>query len=421
MHRPPSKEMSLAVQDPQVAAIIEAERKRQVDQLELIASENYCSSAVREAMGSVLTDKYAEGYPGARWYGGCECADAVEELAIRRAKELFGAEHANVQPHSGSQANMAVYMTVLKPGDTILGMSLAHGGHLTHGHKSNFTGGLYRVVSYGVDRETCLIDYDEVRRLARDHNPRIIVAGASAYSREIDFKRFRQVADEVDAYLLADMAHIAGLVAAGLHNSPVPYADFVTSTTHKTLRGPRGGFILCKKEFAQQVDATVFPGIQGGPMMHVIAAKAVAFKENMQPEFKQYQKQIVANARALAEELMRLGFKVITGGTDTHLFLLDLTERKLTGQEAENSLGRANITVNKNTIPFDTRSPSEASGLRIGTPAATTRGLVEEHMRTVARWIVEILSSPTPEATADALRPQVIELCRAYPPHFDNA
>ena len=413
--------MPLARQDPQVASIVEAERKRQVDQLELIASENYCSAAVREAVGSVLTDKYAEGYPRARWYGGCERVDAAEELAVQRAKKLFGAEHANVQPHSGSQANMAVYMTVLKPGDTILGMSLAHGGHLTHGHKSNFTGGLYRVVSYGVDRESCLIDYDEVRRLARDHNPRIIVAGASAYSREIDFKRFRQVADEVDAYLLADMAHIAGLVAAGLHNTPVPYADFVTSTTHKTLRGPRGGFILCKKEYAQRIDATVFPGIQGGPMMHVIAAKAVAFKENMQPEFKEYQKQIVANARALAQELIQLGFKVVTGGTDNHLFLLDLTERNITGQAAEHFLARASITVNKNTIPFDTRSPSEASGVRIGTPAVTTRGMVAEHMRTAARWIVEILSSPDPEAAASAVRPQVIELCRAYPPHSDTA
>ena len=412
--------MSLVVQDPQVAGIIEAERKRQVDQLELIASENYCSAAVREAMGSVLTDKYAEGYPNARWYGGCECVDAVEELAVQRAKELFGAEHANVQPHSGSQANMAVYMTVLKPGDTILGMSLAHGGHLTHGHKSNFTGALYRVVSYGVDRESCLMDYDGVRGLARDHNPRIIVAGASAYSREIDFKRFRQVADEVDAHLLADMAHIAGLVAAGLHNSPVPYADFVTSTTHKTLRGPRGGFILCKKEFAQQIDATVFPGIQGGPMMHAIAAKAVAFKENMQPDFKQYQKQIVANARTLAEELMRLGFKVVTGGTDNHLFLLDLTERNIAGQAAEHFLGRANITVNKNTVPFDTRSPSEASGVRIGTPAVTSRGMIEDHMRTVAGWIAEILSSPDPEAAAAAVWPQVIELCRAHPPHPDS-
>jgi len=408
--------VSLAEEDPEVARIVEAEKQRQIDQLELIASENYSSAAVREAAGSVLTDKYAEGYPGARWYGGCECVDAVEELAVRRACQLFGAEHANVQPHSGTQANMAVYMSVLKPSDKIMGMSLSHGGHLTHGNRTSFSGWLYQVVKYGVDRETCLIDYDEVHRLAQQHKPRVIVAGASAYSREIDFRRFRKIADDVHALLVADMAHIAGLVAAGLHDDPVPHADFVTSTTHKTLRGPRGGFILCKEGFAKSIDSSVCPGIQGGPMMHMIAAKAVAFKEAMQEGFRDYQEQIVANARTMADELMRLGLKVVTGGTDNHLFLLDLTDQNISGRAAERALARAHVTVNKNAIPFDPRSPVESSGVRIGTPAVTARGMKEEQMQIIAGWIAEILLARDPNAAADAIQPHVVALCRDYLP-----
>jgi glycine hydroxymethyltransferase len=405
---------ALADVDPEIAEAIAAEVRRQQEHLELIASENHCSAAVMQAMGSVLTDKYAEGYPGARWYGGCECVDVVETVAIERVKKLFGAEHANVQPHSGSQANMAVYLAVLQPGDRILGMSLAHGGHLTHGHSRNFSGRLYEVVSYGVDDNTGLIDYDEVGRLARQHNPMMIIAGASAYSRAIDFEPFRDIADDVGAYLMVDIAHIAGLVAAGVHPSPVPYADFVTSTTHKTLRGPRGAFILCKQEYARRIDRTVMPGIQGGPMMHVIAAKAVAFKLAMEPEYKVYQRQVVANARAMAEEFLRLGFPIVSGGTDTHLFLIDLTGVDLSGEDALQLLARANITVNKNAIPNDPRKVSETSGVRIGTPAITTRGLKEDDARRVAGWIAEIIKSKDP-AVAERLRPQVLELCEQYP------
>jgi glycine hydroxymethyltransferase len=401
--------------DPEIAAAIEAENKRQQEHLELIASENHCSAAVMEVTGSVLTDKYAEGYPGARWYGGCECVDVVETLAIERAKQLFGAEHANVQPHAGSQANMAVYMAVLRPGATILGMALAHGGHLSHGHSRNFSGQLYEVVSYGVERESGLLDYAEVRKLAQQHNPAMIIAGASAYSRSIDFQAFRDIADEVGAYLMADIAHIAGLVAAGVHPSPVPCADFVTSTTHKTLRGPRGAFILCRKEYADRIDSAVMPGIQGGPMMHAIAAKAVAFRLAMQPEFRQYQLQIVANARAMADEFMQRGFSVVSGGTDTHMFLLDLTDADLSGEEALNALAPAHIIVNKNAIPDDPRKPSEASGIRLGTPAMTTRGMKEQEARLIAGWMADILRASDPVTAAQAVKPKVLDLCERFP------
>jgi len=401
--------------DPEIAAAIEAENKRQQEHLELIASENHCSAAVMEVTGSVLTDKYAEGYPGARWYGGCECVDVVETLAIERAKQLFGAEHANVQPHAGSQANMAVYMAVLRPGATILGMALAHGGHLSHGHSRNFSGQLYEVVSYGLERESGLLDYAEVRKLAQQHNPAMIIAGASAYSRSIDFQAFRDIADEVGAYLMADIAHIAGLVAAGVHPSPVPCADFVTSTTHKTLRGPRGAFILCRKEYADRIDSAVMPGIQGGPMMHAIAAKAVAFRLAMQPEFRQYQLQIVANARAMADEFMQRGFSVVSGGTDTHMFLLDLTDADLSGEEALNALAPAHIIVNKNAIPDDPRKPSEASGIRLGTPAMTTRGMKEQEARLIAGWMADILRASDPVTAAQAVKPKVLDLCERFP------
>ncbi|KPK65717.1 MAG: serine hydroxymethyltransferase [Planctomycetes bacterium SM23_32] len=401
--------------DPEVAEAIEAESRRQQEHLDLIASENHCSGVVMEVTGSVLTDKYAEGYPGARYYGGCECVDAVEKMAVERAKRLFGAEHANVQPHAGSQANMGVYMAMLSPGASILGMALAHGGHLTHGHSRNFSGQLYEVVSYGVTASDGLLDYEEVRRLAVQHNPALIIAGASAYSRTIDFEAFRDIADEVGAYLLADIAHIAGLVAAGVHPSPVPHADFVTSTTHKTLRGPRGAFILCREEYAPRIDAAVMPGIQGGPFMHAIAAKAVAFKLAMEPEFRLYQEQVVANARAMAEEFIRRGLPVVSGGTDTHMFLIDLTSNGLSGEDALQLLARANITVNKNAIPNDPRKPSEASGIRIGTPAVTTRGMAEDEMRTIAGWVVDVICADDPEAMAEALRPRVMELCAAFP------
>lgn len=401
--------------DPEVAEAIAAEIRRQQDHLELIASENHCSPAILEVTGSPLTDKYAEGYPGARWYGGCECVDVVEELAVERAKQLFKAEHANVQPHAGSQANMAVYMAMVRPGATILGMSLADGGHLTHGHSRNFSGQLYEVVSYGVEPDTGLLDYNEVRKLARQHNPALIIAGASAYSRTIDFELFRGIADEVGAYLMADIAHIAGLVAAGVHPSPVPYADFVTSTTHKTLRGPRGAFILCRQEYADRIDSSVMPGIQGGPMMHVIAAKAVAFKLAMQPEFREYQAQIVANAQAMADEFVRLGFPVVSGGTDTHMFLIDLTDSGRSGEEALNLLARANITVNKNAIPNDPRRPSEASGIRLGTPAITTRGMKEDEARMIAGWIAAVLSADDPANAADEVKGRVLDLCARFP------
>ncbi len=379
--------------DPEVAAALENERRRENEGLELIASENFVSPAVLAAMGSVMTNKYAEGYPGKRYYGGCEFVDVAEDLARERAKQLFGAEHANVQPHSGAQANMAVYMAVLKPGDTMMGMKLTDGGHLSHGHPLNYSGKEFNIVAYGVSRETETIDYDEVRRLALEHKPKLIVCGASAYPRVIDFKRLREIADEAGALLMADIAHIAGLVAAGLHPSPVPYCDFVTTTTHKTLRGPRGGMILCKEEWAAAIDKAVFPGVQGGPLMHVIAAKAVAFAEALKPEWKEYQKKIVANAAVLCDAVAARGWRIVSGGTDNHLFLIDLGPDFISGKKAERWLGLAGITVNKNTVPFDTRKPYIASGLRIGTPAVTTRGMGTEEMKQIAGLIDRVLRS----------------------------
>ncbi len=367
--------------DPEVFEAIRLETERQEYKLELIASENIVSEAVLEALGSVMTNKYAEGYPGKRYYGGCEFVDIAENLAIERAKKLFGCDHVNVQPHSGSQANMAVYMSVLKPGDTVLGMNLSHGGHLTHGSPVNFSGQLYNIVSYGVRKDNHRIDYDQVRDLAKERRPKMIVVGASAYPRIIDFKAFRDIADETGAVVMVDIAHIAGLVVAGLHPSPVPYAEFVTTTTHKTLRGPRAGMIMCRANYAKAVDKQIFPGIQGGPLMHVIAAKAVAFKEALLPSFKEYQKQIVDNAKTLAEELIKKGYNLVSGGTDNHLMLVDLTRQDITGKDAEGALVKAGITVNKNTIPFETKSPFITSGIRIGTPAATTRGMKEGEMR----------------------------------------
>ena len=401
--------------DPQVAQAIRLETEREEYNLELIASENFVSEAVMEAQGSVMTNKYAEGYPGKRYYGGCSQVDVVENLAIERAKELFGAEHANVQPHSGSQANMAVYFSVLKPGDTILGMNLSHGGRLTHGSSANFSGKLFNVVSYGVSLETEVIDYDEVARLAREHRPKMIVVGASAYARTIDFAQFRKIADEVGAVIMVDMAHIAGLVAAGLHPSPVPHAEFVTTTTHKTLRGPRGGMILCRQEYAKVLNSNIFPGIQGGPLMHVIAAKAVAFKEALTPEFKAYQEQIVKNAKALADALTAQGFRLVSGGTDTHLMLVDLTDTGLTGKVAEEALDKAGITVNKNTIPNETRSPFVTSGIRIGTPAATTHGLKENEMVQVAGFIADALKNTENEAELLRIKGEVNTLMKKFP------
>ncbi|MHC1698262.1 MAG: serine hydroxymethyltransferase [Geobacteraceae bacterium] len=401
--------------DPQVAQAIRLETEREEYNLELIASENFVSESVMEAQGSVMTNKYAEGYPGKRYYGGCSQVDVVENLAIERAKELFGAEHVNVQPHSGSQANMAVYFTVLKPGDTILGMNLSHGGHLTHGSSANFSGKLFNVVFYGVSQETEVIDYDEVARLAREHRPKMIVVGASAYPRTIDFAQFRKIADEVGAVIMVDMAHIAGLVAAGLHPSPVPHAEFVTTTTHKTLRGPRGGMILCREQYAKALNSNIFPGIQGGPLMHVIAAKAVAFKEALAPEFKTYQEQIIKNAKALAAALMAQGFRLVSGGTDTHLMLLDLTETGLTGKIAEEALDKAGITVNKNTIPNETRSPFVTSGIRIGTPAATTHGLKEAEMVLVAGFIADALKNTGNEAELLRIKGEVNALMKKFP------
>jgi glycine hydroxymethyltransferase len=401
--------------DPQVAQAIRQETEREEYNLELIASENFVSEAVMEAQGSVMTNKYAEGYPGKRYYGGCTQVDVVENLAIERAKELFGADHVNVQPHSGSQANMAVYFSVLKPGDTILGMNLSHGGHLTHGSSANFSGKLFNVVFYGVSQDTEVIDYDEVARLAREHRPKMIVVGASAYPRIIDFVTFRKIADEVGAVIMVDMAHIAGLVAAGLHPSPVPHAEFVTTTTHKTLRGPRGGMILCRQEYAKVLNSNIFPGIQGGPLMHVIAAKAVAFKEALAPEFKTYQEQIIKNAKALADALMAQGFRLVSGGTDTHLMLLDLTETGLTGKVAEEALDKAGITVNKNTIPNETRSPFVTSGIRIGTPAATTHGLKEEEMVQVAGFIADALKNTENESELLRIKGEVNALMKRFP------
>jgi glycine hydroxymethyltransferase len=401
--------------DPEIATAIRQETERQEYNLELIASENFVSEAVLEAQGSILTNKYAEGYPGKRYYGGCHHVDVVENLAIGRAKELFGADHANVQPHSGSQANMAVYFSVLKPGDTVLGMNLAHGGHLTHGSPVNFSGRLFNIVPYGVTRENQTIDYEEVERLAVEHRPKLIVVGASAYPRIIDFAAFRTIADKVGAVVMVDMAHIAGLVAAGLHPSPVPHAEFVTTTTHKTLRGPRGGMILCREEFAKTLNSNIFPGIQGGPLMHVIAAKAVAFKEALAPEFKVYQEQIVKNANALAAALMARGFRLVSGGTDTHLMLIDLTAMELTGKIAEEALDKAGITVNKNGIPFDTRSPFITSGIRIGTPAATTHGLKEQEMEAVAGFIAAALANVGNEEQLAAIKLEVNTLMRRFP------
>ncbi|HKY08153.1 MAG TPA: serine hydroxymethyltransferase, partial [Candidatus Binatia bacterium] len=405
--------------DAEVFAAIEQESRRLENNLELIASENVVSEAVLEAQGCVMTNKYAEGYPGKRYYGGCEYVDIVESLAIARAKELFGADHANVQPHSGSQANMTVYLSVLKPGDTYLGMNLAHGGHLSMGSPVNFSGFIYKVIPYGVSETTETIDYDEVERLAKEHRPKLIVAGASAYPRIIDYAKFRKVADEVGALFMVDMAHIAGLIAAGLHPSPVPYADFVTTTTHKTLRGPRGGMVLCKAEHARTVDSKVFPGMQGGPLMHVIAAKAVALKEALRPEFKVYQQQIVKNARALAETLMSKGFRLTSGGTDNHLMLVDLRKSELTGKVAQETLDKARITVNRNAVPFDTRSPFVTSGIRIGTPAVTSRGMKENEMTTIGGLIARALSNVSDETALRAVSGEVGELCKKFPvyPH----
>jgi glycine hydroxymethyltransferase len=405
----------LSTFDPEVADSIRLETDRQEYNLELIASENFVSPAVLEAQGSVLTNKYAEGYPGKRYYGGCHNVDVVETLAIERAKQLFGAEHANVQPHSGSQANMAVYFSALKPGDTILGMNLSHGGHLTHGSPVNFSGRFFNIVPYGVSPETQTIDYSEVERLASEHKPKMIVVGASAYPRIIDFAAFRTIADKVGAVIMVDMAHIAGLVAAGLHPSPVPYSEFVTTTTHKTLRGPRGGMILCREEFAKTINSQIFPGIQGGPLMHVIAAKAVAFKEALQPEFKQYQQQVVLNARTLADELTKLGFKLTSGGTDTHLMLIDFSGTEITGKAAEEALDEAGITANKNTVPFETRSPFVTSGIRVGTPAATTHGLKETEMVQVAGFIADAVAHIGNKDKLAAIKQQVNEMMKKFP------
>lgn len=401
--------------DVDVYSAIQKELSRQRNKLELIASENIVSEAVLEAQGCVMTNKYAEGYPGKRYYGGCEYVDKAEALAVERAKALFGAEHANVQPHSGTQANMAVYFTIMEPGDTYLGMNLSHGGHLSMGSPVNFSGKIYNVVPYGVRKDDHRIDYDQVRDLARKHRPKLIIAGASAYPRIIDYAKFREIADEVGAYLMVDMAHIAGLIAAGLHPNPVPYADFVTTTTHKTLRGPRGGMILCKEEFAKKLNSTVFPGMQGGPLMHVIAAKAVALKEAMSEDFNAYQAQIVKNAKAMAEVLIQNGFDLISGGTDNHLILVDLNNKGLTGKEAEAYLDEAWITVNKNTIPFETRSPFITSGIRIGTPAITTRGMKEDEMREIATMIASVIDSRGDKKVIDTVREGVKELTERFP------
>ncbi|MEZ7892358.1 MAG: serine hydroxymethyltransferase [Candidatus Wallbacteria bacterium] len=397
--------------DNEVLEIIMREKKRQKNNLELIASENFVTPAVLEAMGSCLTNKYAEGYPAKRYYGGCEHVDEAEVLAIERAKKLFGCEHVNVQPHSGSQANMAVYFTVCKPGDTVLGMNLSHGGHLTHGHPINFSGMMYKIISYGVRQDNQQIDYEELEKLAMEHKPKMIVAGASAYPRTIDFKKFRDICDKCGAVLMVDMAHIAGLVAAGLHPSPVPYADFVTTTTHKTLRGPRGGMVLCREKYAKDLDKVVFPGCQGGPLMHIIAAKAVAFGEALKPEFKTYTEQVVKNAKALAAALIHEGFKIVSGGTDNHLMLVDLVDKGITGKALEKALDQAGITVNKNTIPFDPQKPMVTSGIRIGTPAVTTRGAKEEHMKQIAEFIREVSQNmENPEKLAQ-IKEKVVKLC----------
>lgn len=406
---------ALQTSDPVLWQSIQNERSRQRDGLELIASENYTSAAVLEAAGTILTNKYAEGYPGRRYYGGCEFVDQVESLAIDRAKQLFGAQHANVQPHAGSQANMAVYLTLLKPGDSYLAMDLSHGGHLTHGHPLNFSGQLYRPIAYGVRESDHRIDFDAVARLAREHKPKLIVAGASAYPREIDHAKFAEIAREIGAKLMVDMAHYAGLVAAGIHNSPVPVADFVTSTSHKTLRGPRSGFVLCREEYAKDLDRSVFPGMQGGPLVHIIAGKAVCFQEALQPSFKDYARQIVANAKTLAETLMAGGIKLASGGTDNHLMLCDVTAIGLTGKIAEKALDHAGITVNKNMIPFDQRKALDPSGIRIGTAALTTRGMKQDEMKKVGQWILAVLAAPDSNEVAGRVRGEIRDFCAAYP------
>jgi len=406
---------NLSKTDPEIAEAIRNETHREGAQLEMIASENFVSEAVLEALGSVLTNKYAEGYPGRRYYGGCEFVDVAERLAIERLKQLFGCDHANVQPHSGAQANTAVYMTVLQPGDTILGMDLSHGGHLTHGHPLNFSGRYFKVAAYGVRKDDERIDYDQMATLAREHKPKVVVVGASAYPRTIDFAAVREIADEVDAVVMADIAHIAGLVAVGLHPSPIPHCQFVTSTTHKTLRGPRGGLIMCQEKWAKELDRLVFPGVQGGPLMHVIAAKAVAFKEALEPEFKAYQKQILANAQALARSLLGEGFRLVSGGTDNHLMLVDVFSKGITGKAAEAALDKAGITVNKNTIPFDTNKPMVASGIRIGTPALTTRGMCEAEMDEIGHLIARALGKIDDETELAAVKRDVRTLCDCFP------
>ncbi|MEO5895950.1 MAG: serine hydroxymethyltransferase [Vicinamibacterales bacterium] len=417
----PARWRTLSDTDPEIAGVLRDERHRQNSGLELIASENFVSPAVMEAQGSVLTNKYAEGYPGKRYYGGCEFVDVAESLAIARAKELFGAEHANVQPHSGAQANMAVYFTLLKPGDTVLGMNLSHGGHLTHGHPLNFSGKLYTIVPYGVRKDDERIDYEELERLAHEHRPKMIMVGASAYPREIDFERIGTVGRDIGSPVVTDMAHIAGLVAAKIHPSPVPHSDFVTTTTHKTLRGPRGGMVLCKSQYAKDLDRTTFPGIQGGPLMHVIAAKAVCFKEALEPDFVEYQRQIVANAQRLAASLSAAGFRLVSGGTDNHLMLVDVFSKGLTGKVAEAALGKAGITVNKNAIPFDQNPPMVASGIRIGTPAITSRGMRESEMDTVGGLIARALASPADDGVLTAVKTEVEALCEKFPLYPERA
>lgn len=412
---------ALSQTDPAIADVLSRELQRQDRGLELIASENIVSRAVLEAVGSVLTNKYAEGYPGKRYYGGCDVVDIAEQLAIDRARQLFGADHANVQPHSGAQANMAVYLAMLSPGDTILGMNLAHGGHLTHGHPLNFSGKYFTIVPYGVRQDDQRLDYEELEAQARAHRPKLIVVGASAYPRVIDYARVRAVADEVGALVMTDMAHIAGLVAAGLHPNPVPHSDFVTTTTHKTLRGPRGGLILCRAQYAKDIDRALFPGVQGGPLMHVIAGKAVAFHEALSQEFREYQARVVANAARLASRLAAAGFRLVSGGTDNHLVLVDVFSKGITGKAAEAALGRAGITVNKNAIPFDTNPPMVASGIRVGSPAVTTRGLTEADMDTVGELIARVLDAPDDEAVRASVRADVDTLCRRYPLYPDLA
>ena len=405
----------LKKQDREIYNAILSETKRENDNIELIASENFVSEAVLEAQGSVLTNKYAEGYPEARWYNGCEFVDDVESLAIDRAKKLFGAQHVNVQPHSGTQANMAIYFSMLEPGDTVMAMDLACGGHLSHGHPHNFSGRFYKIAPYGVNRKTETLDYDEISELAGKSRPKMILVGASAYPRAIDFKKFRQIADSVGAFIFVDIAHIAGLVAAGLHQNPMEYAEFVTSTTHKTLRGPRGGMIMCRKEFAKKIDNQIFPGLQGGPLMHVIAAKAVCFKEALEPGFKKYQSQILKNSKALSSEMAKLGYRIVAGGTDTHLFLVDLTSKNITGKGAAAVLDRTGITVNKNLIPYDKQSPFVASGIRIGTPAVTTRGMKEPAMKKIAQLIDRVLTNPNDEKNISQIRKEVSALVKKFP------